>query len=100
VISILLYFLPVFYRVVADTLLGIIAPLNAPEIEFWVGNPRVAFFAASSDVVFEEFCGSVTNRAFDFKNVFFFPVVRILSRAFHLVCILSLSLSNCNGTLD
>ena len=99
-ISILLFFLPVFYRVMTDTLLGIIAPLNASEIEFWVGNPRVAFFAASSDVVFKEFCGSVAYRALDFKNVFFFPVACILSRTFHIVFIISISPWNCNGTLD
>ena len=75
-----------------------VAPLDASEIEFWVRNPRVAFFTASSDIVFEEFCGGVAKGASDLKNVVFFPVTRILSRAFHRVIIISLSLSECNGT--
>jgi hypothetical protein len=42
----------------------------------------------------------VANGAADLKNVFFFPVARILSRTFHRVIIISLSPPNCNGTKD
>ena len=93
-----LSFLLFFQISIADTLLGIVAPLEASEIEFRVGDPRVTFFTASSDIVLEEFCGGAANGAADLKNVFFFPVARILSRTFHRVFILSLSLPYCNGT--
>lgn len=99
-IFVLLFFLLFFQIIIADTLLRIVAPIDTSEIEFWVGDPRVTFFTASSDIVLEEFCGGVANGAADLKNVFFFPVARILSRTFHRVIIISLSPPNCNGTKD
>jgi hypothetical protein len=82
---------------IADALFRIIAPLDASEIEFWVGDPSVAVFTASSDIVLEEFCGGVAERAADLENVFFFPVACILSRTFHRIIIISFPFSNCNG---
>lgn len=94
----LFFFLLFFHISIADALLRIFAPLEASEIEFWVGDPRVAFFTASSDIVLKEFYGGEANGTADLKNVFFFPVACILSRAFHRVTIISLSLSDCKGT--
>jgi len=96
----LLRYLPFFHKSFADALLRIVAPLDAPEVEFRVGNPRVAFTTASSDIVLEEFCGGAANRAADLKYVFLFPVPRILSGAFHHITIISLNFSNCNGTKE
>ena len=90
-----------FFQIsIADALLCIVAPLDASEIEFWVGDPRAAFFTASSDIVLKKFYGGLANGAADLKNIFFFPVACILSRTSHLIIILSLSLSNCNGNKD
>jgi len=86
--------------IIANTLFRIVTPIDASEIEFWVGDPRVTLFTAPSDIVLEEFCSRMANGAIDLKNVLFFPVARILSRTFHLVIILSLFLSYCNGTID
>jgi len=80
----------------ADALLCIAAPLNASEIEIWVGDPRATLSAVSSDIVLEKFHGGVANGAADFKNVFLFPVTRILSRTFHCVIIISRSLAKYN----
>ena len=93
----MLLFIFLFIQIsIANALIRIITPRDASKIEFWVGDPSVTFFTASSDIVFEEFCGGVADRAADLKNVFFFPVACILSRTFHRVIIISLSPPNCN----
>jgi len=100
VISILFSFILFFQISIANAFLCIFAPLDASEIEFWVGDPRGTFFTASSDIILEEFYGGMANGATDLKNVFFFPVACILSRTSHNKIIISFSLSNCNGNKD
>jgi hypothetical protein len=94
--SVLLFFLLFFQISTADALLRIVAPLGASEIESWIGHPRIAFFAASSGIVLEEFRGGVADGTADLKNVLFFPVACILSRTFHRLFIISLSPPHCN----
>jgi hypothetical protein len=76
----------------------IIAPLDASEIEFRIGNPVVAFFATSSRVVLEEFEIRLTKRTLAFKDIILFPVARILTRAFHAVGILAVPDNNIHLT--
>jgi len=93
-----IFFLIFFQRIFSNTLLRIIAPIDTSEIEFWVGNPGVALFAASADIVFKKFCGCKANGTINLKDGFFFPVASILSRTFHLVIILFILLSYFNKT--
>lgn len=100
VISVLLFIFLFIIIPAADALLRIVAPLDASEIQFWVGNPSLAFFAASSDIVFEELCGGAAYRAADLENILFFPVAYILSRTFHPIIIISISPPDCNGAKE
>lgn len=85
----LLFFLEFFHFFGSHTLFCIIAPLNASEIEFGIGNPVVALFTSSSRVVLEEFEDCLAERAFALKDIILFPVASILTWAFHCVGIIT-----------